>query len=264
MVSVYWHLLRAQVQSQTEYRLSFAIEAVLTGVITSLDVFGIVMFFRVSPGLGGFTLAEALLVAGLASIGFALADLVVGNVLRLPTYVRTGLLDAVLLRPLGALPQLVVGDIALRRVGRVIQGTVTLTVALILLDIAWTPARVVLLVVTPFAGAAIFGSFFVITAALTFWLVDASEVGAAFTFGGLLFASYPSTVFAGWFRGIFAYALGLGFVGYLPALALLGRPDPLGLPEWLRWCAPLVALAWLLAARFVWRTGVRHYGSTGS
>jgi ABC-2 type transport system permease protein len=260
----YWHLFRAQFRSQTEYRVSFTLELILTGVITSIDVFGIVVFFSVNPGLGGFTLAEALLVAGLAALGFALADLAVGNVLRLPTYIRTGLFDAVLLRPLGALPQLVVGDIALRRVGRVAQAAATLAVALALVDIAWTPARVLLLVVTPLAGAVIFGSFFVIAATLTFWLVDAAEVGAAFTFGGLLFASYPSTVFAGWFRAIFAYALCLGFVGYLPALALLGRSDPLGLPDWLLWCAPLAAFVWLLAARAIWRTGVHHYGSTGS
>jgi ABC-2 type transport system permease protein len=63
---------------------------------------------------------------------------------------------------------------------------------------------------------------------------------------------------------VFAYGLGFAFVSYLPALALLGRPDPLGVPGWLRWCSPLVALLAAGLAALFWRTGVRHYRSTGS
>jgi ABC-2 type transport system permease protein len=264
VASAYWQLLKAQLRSQTEYRASFALDLLFNGLITAIDVVALLVLFRVNPGLGGFTLAEALLIAGLAGLAFALADLAVGNVERMPTYIRTGLFDTVLLRPLGALPQLVVGDVALRRVGRVIQGSAVLAIALRLVDIEWTPARVALLLIAPIAGAVIFGSIFVIGATLTFWLVEAGEVASAFTYGGQLFTSYPTTVFAGWFRGVFGYALGLGFVAYLPALALLGRADPLGLPAWLRWSSPLVAVAWALGARYVWRAGVRHYGSTGS
>jgi ABC-2 type transport system permease protein len=53
-------------------------------------------------------------------------------------------------------------------------------------------------------------------------------------------------------------------VAYYPALVLLGRPDPLGLPEWVGWCSPLVAVAAAALAGIAWRFGVRHYRSTGS
>jgi ABC-2 type transport system permease protein len=264
VASPYLPLLRAQVRSQLEYRASFALDVVMQVLITAIDVVSILVLFRVNPGLGGFTLPEALVIAGLASHGFAIADLVIGNVERMPTYIRTGLFDAVLLRPLGALPQLVIADLALRRIGRVLQTGVLLAVGLALCDVEWTPARVIMLLVTPLAGAAIFGSTFVIGATLTFWLVDAREVAAALTFGGGFFASYPLPAFGGVLRRIFGYALGLAFVAYLPALTILDHPDPLGLPAWLRWCSPLAAVAWVLAARQIWRFGIRHYGSTGS
>jgi ABC-2 type transport system permease protein len=45
---------------------------------------------------------------------------------------------------------------------------------------------------------------------------------------------------------------------------MLGRPDPLGTPGWLRWCSPLTALLVAAVAGLFWRTGVRHYRSTGS
>jgi ABC-2 type transport system permease protein len=53
-------------------------------------------------------------------------------------------------------------------------------------------------------------------------------------------------------------------ITYFPALAILGRPDPLGTPHWLQSLAPLVGLVFLLVALRVWQVGVRHYRSTGS
>ena len=94
--------------------------------------------------------------------------------------------------------------------------------------------------------------------------IDSGELGSAFTYGGRDFASYPVPVYSGWFRAVFAYARGFGFVAYQPALALLGRADPLGLPAWAGFISPVVALVAAGAAAVVWRAGIRHYRSTGS
>ena len=78
------------------------------------------------------------------------------------------------------------------------------------------------------------------------------------------FASYPVTVYGALMRRLLAYGLGFAFVAYYPALALLGRPDPLGAPAHLGYAAPLIALAAAALAGLLWRTGVRHYRSAGS
>jgi ABC-2 type transport system permease protein len=140
----------------------------------------------------------------------------------------------------------------------------TLVIAVRINHIDWTPVRVALLVVTPLAGAAFFGSIFVLSASLAFWWVDSGELGSAFTYGGRDFAAYPITVYGGWFRAVFAYGLGFGFVAYQPALALLGRADPLGLPVWAGYLSPVVALVAATLAAALWRAGIRHYRSTGS
>jgi ABC-2 type transport system permease protein len=119
-------------------------------------------------------------------------------------------------------------------------------------------------VTAPLAGALFFGSIFVLTATLAFWWVDSGDLGNAFTYGGRDFTSYPVSVYGGWFRAVFAYGLGFGFVAYQPALALLGRTDPLGLPAWAGYVSPLVALLAAGIAALAWRSGIRHYRSTGS
>jgi ABC-2 type transport system permease protein len=260
----YVALLQGQVRSMTSYRASFAVELVTNLAVTGLDVLAVLVLFRVTRTVGGFTLPEALLMVGLSSSAFAVADFVVGNIDRIKTYVRMGTLDAVLVRPLSAFGQLVLMDLPLRKASRVIVAAGVLAVAVNIADLEWTPGRAALLVTAPLAGAVFFASIFVTSASLAFWWVESGEVGNAFTYGGRDFTAYPVSVYSGWFRTLFAYALGFGFVAYHPALALLGRADPLGLPAWVGWASPLVALVAAGAAAAVWRSGIRHYRSTGS
>jgi ABC-2 type transport system permease protein len=251
-------------RSQAQYRTSFAIDLAGSVAFGVLDVVTVFALFRVSPTLAGFRFAEVFLMTALASLAFALADLCVGNVERLRFYVRTGLFDAVLVRPLGALMQLVAMDVAARRVGRVAIGAAFLVAAVVYAGLELRPITLGLLVVTPIAGALIFSAIFVATATVTFWWVESGELGNALTYGGHDFSAYPMTVYGALFRRLFAYGLGFAFIAYYPALALLGRPDPLGAPAYLGYASPLIAVIAAGAAGFVWRAGVRHYRSTGS
>ncbi|GAB2940003.1 ABC transporter permease [Micromonospora polyrhachis] len=260
----YRALLRAQTRSQASYRTSFVIDLVSNVGVVALDVLAVLVLFRVTGTLGGFDLRETTVMVGLSAFAFATADLTVGNIERIRQYVRTGLLDAVLVRPLGALPQLLLMDVPLRKVSRSLFGLAVLVAALAYAGIEWTPGRVALVVVAPLAGVVFFGSIFVAAATVAFWWIESGEVGSAFTYGGREFTAYPITVYSGWFRTIFAYGLGFAFVSYYPALALLGRADPLGLPDWVGWVSPAAAVVAATVAAIAWRIGIRHYRSTGS
>jgi ABC-2 type transport system permease protein len=248
----------------TAYRTSFAIELLSNLGATVLDVATVFVLFRATAVVGGFTLSESILMTGLTAAGFVLADMTVGNIDDLKRYVRMGTLDTVLLRPLRVLPQLVFMDLPLRKLLRLAFGFFVYGGALVANHIHWTPARVALAVLAPIGAAIFFGAIFVLTASLAFWWVESGELGNGFTYGGRDFTSYPITVYSDWFRDLFAYTLGFGFVAYQPALALLGRTDPLGLPAWAGYVAPLVALPAVGVAALVWGHGVRHYRSTGS
>jgi ABC-2 type transport system permease protein len=264
VASPYLHVLRAQIRSQTQYRASFLLDLVASLLFTTLDVFAVLVLFSVTKSLGGFGFREVMLMVALTATSFATADMVVGNVERLRLYVRSGLFDGVLVRPLSALGQLVVLDFQLRRIGRVVQGALLYLVVLAFAGIGWTPGRVALAVLAPVAATVFFGSLFVASSTVTFWWIDSIELAASVTYGGRDFCSYPMTVYDGVFRKLFSLGLGFGFVAYLPTLALLDLPDPLGTPSWLHWCSPLTALIAAVLATLLWRTGIRHYRSTGS
>jgi ABC-2 type transport system ATP-binding protein len=103
----------------------------------------------------------------------------------------------------------------------------------------------------------------VATATVTFWWVESGELGNALTYGGHDFSGYPITVYGALFRRLFAYGLGFAFVAYYPALALLGRHDPLGRTRRARLWLPADRAVAAVLAGLLWRAGVGTTGARG-
>jgi ABC-2 type transport system permease protein len=260
----YQMIFLAQLRAQMSYRVSFWVDAIGGVVLTGMDLATVIVIFNVTSFLGGFGFRDAFFMSALASVAFSGADLVVGSIDGLRLNIRTGQLDSLLVRPLRLLPQLVGADIQMRRAGRIVEGAVVLAVAAGLAHVRWSVSSAVLIVVAPVAGAVLFAAVFVTTATVAFWWIDSGEFGNSFTYGGRDFTNYPMTVYGQVFRRVFAVGLGFAFVAYYPALTILRRTDPLGLPSWTGWLSPFIASAACLVASAVWRVGVRHYRSTGS
>lgn len=261
---MYGRIIASRIRSQLAYPVSFALDVVAQLFGQCIELIAILVVFTQVTSLGGFDRREVLLMYGLAATAVGLAILVVGQLDELPEYIRTGELDVMLLRPLGTLAQLLSADVSLKRLGRVAAGLGVLGWALAGAGIAWTPARALLAVTAPVVGSVILAAIWVAANTVSFWLVDGREVANSVTYGSNFSTSYPITVYGPWLRGLLCFAVPGAFVAYFPALALLGRPDPLGLPAALQWSSPLVALLAVGAAALIWRTGVRHYQGTGS
>lgn len=263
-VGIYARLLAAQIRAQASYRTSFVVDLISQAALTVVEIGTVVILFGVTRSIGGFSLAPAMLISSLALTCFRIGDLIAGGLDDIPKYVRRGELDGLLVRPLSALGQLFVNTLEVRVIGAAAQAAVVLGIALAINGIAWSPVKVALLLVSIVSGGVTIASIFVVGNTFTFWFIEAREISNAFTYGGRDFMSYPITVYGPVFRVLFAFVIPFAFVAYYPALALLDRPDPLGLPNWLGFCSPVAAVALALAATAFWRTGVRHYRGTGS
>ncbi|MEW2509252.1 ABC transporter permease [Streptomyces sp. NPDC046870] len=252
------------VRSTMAYRASFAMTTFGNFAATFLDFVAIMLMFSRVDALGGYPLPEVAFLYGLSATSFGLADLVIGSMDRLGRRVRDGTLDTLLVRPAPVLAQVAADRFALRRLGRVTQGALVLGWSLTRVDIDWTADRLLLMPVMVVSGCGIFCAVFVAGAAFQFVAQDASEVQNAFTYGGTTLLQYPPTVFAKELvRGV-TFVLPLAFVNWLPATHVLGRPYPLGLPEWTAFTPPLVAVGCGVLAGLAWRAGLRSYRSTGS
>jgi ABC-2 type transport system permease protein len=167
-------------------------------------------------------------------------------------------------RPRSTVLQLLGQDLQLRRFGRLLQGLAVLGWAAHAGGVHWDPARVLLLLLAIAGGACLFLGLVVLQATSCFWTVETLEVWNVFTYGGNYAGQYPMSIYRPWFRRFFTAVVPLACVSYLPALALLDRPDPLGLPTVLRWLGPLAGALFLGFALQIWKLGVRRYTGTGS
>jgi ABC-2 type transport system permease protein len=263
-VRLYARLVGAQLRSQMQYKVSFLL-ALLGSFCACVTEFGVVvvLFLRV-PSLAGWSFAEVALLYGISGVCFRGAETVAAALDNFQVHIVRGTFDRVLVRPRGALFQVIVEDFALRRVGAVAQAALVLAIALRLLEIDWTPDKIIVLSLALVSGTVIYFAIFVLGATFCFWSVQAKEATHVFTYGGDGLASYPLEIYRGSVRRFFTFVVPLAFVNYEPALYLLGRPDPLGLPDTVRLLSPLAGIAAAALARFGWQQGIRHYQSTGT
>ncbi len=251
-------------RSQLQYRVSFVVGIVGGFLVTAIEFVAVWTLFDRFGGLEGWTLHEVAIFYGVAHMALASADLLSTGFDHAGELIRSGGLDRLLLRPRSTVLQLLGHEFALRRLGRFAQGSIILAWGATRLGQAGMRLDYPLLAAAVFGGGCLFLALFVLRGTLSIWTVQALEVVNAATYGGVTAAQYPMTIYEAWFRRFFTFMVPLLAVTYLPVVAALGRPDPLGFPMWLGRYTWLIGPACLGGAIVIWNLGVRHYTSTGS
>ncbi|MBD0841883.1 MULTISPECIES: ABC transporter permease [unclassified Streptomyces] len=251
-------------RSALAYRTSFVVTLVGNLLMTGMDFLAILLMFSQVDSLAGWSLPEVAFLYGLSVTAFGIAHLVLGSTDAVGARIRDGSFDTLFVRPAPVLAQIAADRFAPRRLGRIVQGAAVLVWALVSVDVDWSVTKALLVAVAVVSGSVIFSAVFVAGAAFQILAQDAAEVQSAFTYGGTTLLQYPPTVFGkDLVRGV-TYVLPFAFINWVPASHVLGRPYPLGLPEWTAFASPLVAVGCCALAGWVWRSALGSYRSTGS
>lgn len=263
--SLYGRYVVTSLRAQAQYPTATLMLTAGHAAATAIELLGVFALFHRFGSVGGWTFGEAAVFYALVNIMFSLADLLTRGFEVFGTdFVRTGAFDRVLLRPRAAALQLAGHEVRLSRLGRMLQASVVLVVATSLVPIAWDASSLAIALWAVAGGVALFAGIMVLQATLAFWTVDSLEVMNVLSYGGVQAAQYPLNIYAAWFRRVLTFGLPLACVAYYPVLAILGRPDPLGAPDWFLPLAPIAGFAFLALSLVAWRAGMARYASTGS
>jgi ABC-2 type transport system permease protein len=266
MLALYRRLIALQVRSQLQYPAAFWLDLLATALTTAVTFGSLALVLQRFEQIGGWSLGEVALLYGMVETAFGVMDMLFSGFD--PPYfgqgVRRGTFDQLLLRPASLILQILGSRFVLRRLGRIAQGTLILGVALGLVNVRWTPEKVLYVPVVFGSLVSFFAGLFVVGSTITFWTVESIEVINIFTYGGSEMMAYPMHIYPEAMRRIFTYVVPAIFLNYYPVLYLLDKPDPFGLPSYVPLLAPVAGVSVLAAALLFWQVGLRAYQSTGT
>jgi ABC-2 type transport system permease protein len=253
-----------RLRGQMAYRTSFWMQIFSSFIVHAAEVLALFAMFNQFEAMGGWTLGEVAFLHGISMTAFSLGDTIAVGLDSVPEQIRQGEFDRVLIRPLSSWIQTIVSEVSLRHLGMLPQGFLTLGVAFTLIDIEWTLGKVCFLPIILLSGIGLYVALFTIVAIVSFWTVNSIQAVNAFTYGGSDLAQFPLHIFDRWMRRFFMWIVPVGFTAYFPALYILDKQDPLGLPDFFCFLGPVVTAFFCLVVAWGWNQGIRHYRSTGS
>lgn len=265
-IDTYRRLISIRIRAQLQYRVSFWLDLVAAAFATTTGFGTLVLVFQRFDGIAGWTLGEVAFLYGMVETAFGIMELFFSgfNPSTFGPMVQRGEFDQLLLRPVSITLQVLGSDVALRRLSRITQGIVVFGIALALVDVRWTFAKIAYLPLVLASLAGFFGGLFIVGSTTTFWTVQRIEVINIFTYGGTEMMAYPMHIYTRGMRRFFTYVIPAIFLNYYPALYFLDKPDPLHMPSFAPFLSPVAGLGVLVVALAFWRFGIRHYASTGT
>ncbi len=266
-VRILLRLVAIQVRSQMVYRASFAFDILSNFFLNGVFFVSFALVIQRFGNVAGWSLGEIAFLWGLAETSFGLQEVIFSGFDdgEFSQMVRLGQFDQLLLRPIDITAQ-VMGSrpLAMRRLGRVLEGAAILVFSLLHLTFHWTWVKLLLLPVAMLSMIAFFGGLFIIGAALTIWTIQPVEAINIFTYGGTEMMSYPMSIYPERMHQFFTYFIPAIFLNYYPTLYILDKPDPFHLPSFAPFLAPLAGTSVLVASLLFWKFGIKHYQSTGT
>jgi ABC-2 type transport system permease protein len=248
------------VKVRISYRGDFSISLATSFAATVFSLGFVVILFEKAPRLAGWRFEEVLFLYGFSLIPYSLFNVISLNLYDFGNnYIIEGKFDRVLLRPLSSLFQVLFEAFRIESLQEVATGAFCMWWASRTLGVAWTPAKIALLVFFGLCAAVIYVSIFLILSTVSFWFEDRIGVHPP-VWNVIAFGRYPLSIYSGAVQFFLCWIVPFGLASYYPSVRLLGRAVA---PEYAPF-VPVVAVFFLGLAVSLWNFGTRHYASTGS
>lgn len=208
-----------------------------------------VILFRLKEDIGGYTMADVMLLWGLAASTFGLSQILFARAFSLPELIINGKLDAYLVQPKNVLLAVLTSSTKTSAIGDLLYGLLVLCI------FCFSPGRLLLFLLFTVTGAVILTAFALLLGSLSFWFVRADVFGSQMVSSLISFSTYPDGIFGGSARFLLYNLLPVGMSIYRPVHVMISF-DKGTLLAVLGYALLLSA-----AAVFVFYRGLRRYSS---
>jgi len=241
------------------YRVDFLIGMFAFLINQGLGLLFLYIIFQNVQSLAGFTALEVVLMYGISQIPKGIDHLFFDNIWLLPQKVRNGTMDRYLLRPINPLYSFVIERFQPDAFGEIIIGIALSAYCITQGVFILTPIKIIGLLTLIFIGTFIFTAIKLLTASTSFWIKNSYPL-MQISYELSDYTKYPIIIFPKVLRFIMTFIIPFALVSYYPVLYLLDR---ISIFSVLIIIIP-VTFTLIFFAISTWKSGLRHYESTGS
>lgn len=259
----YWRLYkvfwRNGFRREIEFRANFWAKVLTNTAWLFFFVMLVEIIYARTNAIAGWNRTDAFLLVATCYWMGALASMTfVRNLGMLPSYVRLGSFDFVLVKPVPSLFWTSFRFVNMDEIGTLIGSLAMLGYAVLQLHSPPGLLDVVVYLVLCFSGLVMYYSFYLLLMTLAFWLVRVDNL-AALIDTVMYMARFPTDIFGGILRRVLTFVIPLAFIATIPSKAMLGRME--------LWLLPVgvgLAALFLGCAIAFWRYATRCYSSASS
>ncbi len=255
-----YFLIEAQyIKARLQYRVDFVVSSIgmFFSSLATLAIFWVL--FNSITDLAGWSLMEMVFIYAFYMIAISPMQILFDNIWQIRFHVQGGTFIKYYFRPLNMMFYYMSEVFDLKGLTQLGAGIALLIYSSFQLGLAWSPGKILLLLIALSSAAMVLISIIVTAGCAAFWVIDSYPVlGLAWRLRE--FAPYPMSIFDGAFRFALTYLIPIGFVAFYPSQFFL-RPDQV--PP-LVYLSPLVGVGLFALMYWVWTRGVNTYSGTGS
>jgi len=250
---------RTELQYAMAYRTNFVFGVLRLLVVIGTSVGAALVLFQYTDAMNGWTLPMMVVLLGVYYMVQGLEDLVfLPSVTKLMEHVRLGTLDYILLKPVNSQFYVSVRHLEPTQLASVVVGAGVVVAGAARMEPAATFVDAILFALVLLCGLALVYALLIALGTLSFWFVRMENLLVIFQ-SFIEAGRFPVDIYPGWLRLALSTVVPIGIAVTVPAQAIAGRTDLVGV------LAMLGAAAGALAfSAWFWRQGVRAYSGASA
>ncbi|WP_313998624.1 ABC-2 family transporter protein [uncultured Paenibacillus sp.] len=258
---LFWEYLKNYAKTRLAYRADFWVEVLSDLLFQGMNLIVILIAFRYTPTLGGWTEAEVVYVYGFFMVPFGIFGCFFNLWNFSDRYIVKGEMDRVLTRPAHNLFQVLLENMDPPSLFGSIVGGIIMTITSIQMGITYGPVDILVLVLLVAGSVAIYFGVYTALTAIAFYS-DAPTGILPLMYNIQNYGRYPVNIYNKAMRFLLTWVVPFAFVGVYPAAYFLERSGPDDIL--MAFLTPAVGLVFAGIGLAVWNHGVKRYRGAGS
>lgn len=258
-LQLYFKIIAQDIKSRMAYRADFFVSSIALIMVNLTGFATFWLIFKAIPDIRGFTFYEVLFIYSFSLIAASPMQLLFDNLWQVWVHCEQGDFIKYCFKPINLYFYYIAETFDVKGIGTLIMGIVMFVIAWIKLGIAFSIAKLGLLILAIIGASLVFIGIMTFAASSAFITVYGCPILVFFNqFRD--YARYPITIFSKIFRFIFTFIFPLGFIAYYPVMFFL-RPETNII---LSLITPVVGIIVFYIGYKAWMKGALKYAGTGS